>query len=509
MNDIRTPERFRVFTSLANNQNTSLLGPWPLLMTGLALIVGLRLLLTGHFQALTTVMIGGSLAALYKLNRRAAIYALFAYLFLLGDIRRIAGSVFGFPKLDPLLLVGPVLTVLFATPILLRLKLDSRMAKWLLVLMTIMVLEIVNPKQGGITVGLTGSMFFLVPTLWFWIGARYGTQSLLNGVLFRVIVPLGVLASVLGLYQNFIGFLPWEQTWIDNVSAFYHALNVGGGFIRAFGFSVNGVEFINLLLVSSVLCISGALAGRRNLLLLLPILLPALFLASSRSAIIKCVLAISATWAFSKSGKGWAVRLPVALVVIVGVGLFSLGKVSDSSSEGPKSAVQASVQHQVNGLAHLGDKKYSTAGLHSQMVLDGISESFRAPLGLGLGANTLAGGKVSDTAGGSTEFDISDAFVSLGPIGGLLYVWFIFLTFQHVTKLLRGGPKSVVLPAFALLVAMFGFWIALGQYGMAPLVWFVIGSLSNMKVTEQVMPIATGATVPPRWQTMSRTAATV
>ena len=324
---------------------------------------------------------------------------------------------------------------------------------------------------------------------------------MLSGILLRIIVPLGVLAAILGLCQTFIGFLPWEQVWIDNVRTILHSLNVGGGFIRAFGFSVNGAEYAYLLLASSTLCIGSALIGRRNLLLLLPILLPALFLASSRGAIVRGIVAISAAWAFSRRGEGWLFRLPAALVVIVGIGLFALGRVSDSS-DGPKSAAQMSIQHQVNGLTHINDSKYSTASLHSQMVMDGIRQGFRAPLGLGLGANTLGGGKFSEAAGGSTEFDVSDMFESLGFVGGFLYLWFIFLTLRHITKLLRAGSKGAVLPAFTLVVAMIGNWIALGQYGIGPLVWFVIGSLSNLKITE-VVPQRTIVPAPaPQWQTV-------
>ena len=113
MNDLVRHGYLNNVAALQKGANVGSRSPWLLVVSGFVVFVGFRLLIAGQFNILTGLMIAMVLFAISALSREAAIYALFAYLFLLGDIRRIAGSLFGFPKLDPLLLVGPALFILY------------------------------------------------------------------------------------------------------------------------------------------------------------------------------------------------------------------------------------------------------------------------------------------------------------------------------------------------------------------------------------------------------------
>jgi hypothetical protein len=447
------------------------------------------LLIHGQFRVLAFVFCLAALVVATVVDKSFAICLILGYLFLLGDIRRALGTIIGFSKFDPLLLVGPLVTILLALPLLLRVRLKDSISKAMVALMAVMALEIVNPRQGPISVGLAGAMFYLLPLLWFWIGRRYGSDTLLFFIIYRVVIPLSVLAALLGLWQTYVGFLPWEQEWISAVASHYHALSLGGGFTRAFGFSVNGIEYSNLLLIGSTCVLAASFSGRRVYGLLFPLLAFALFLASSRTAIVKLLFAIAISWAVSnRGGRGWAVRLPIALAVIFGGLAFLLSQVSHGGA-GQNSAAGFSTQHQIEGLANPLDSKKSTAGTHATMFLGGIKEGFTSPMGSGLGAVTM-GGKLggegggssssdSDASAGNTEVDISDAFVSMGLLGGLLYLFTILLVLRRAIQFGRTAPKYLGLPALALLAAMGGGWTALGQYGVGPLVWFVIGVLAR------------------------------
>ena len=283
-------------------------------------------------------------------DKTFAICLILCYLFLLGDLRRAIGAIIGFSKFDPLLVVGPLVTILLALPLLLRLRLKDSISKAMVALMAVMALEIVNPKQGPISVGLAGAMFYLLPLLWFWIGRQYGTDELLAFVIYRVTIPLAVLAALIGLWQTYVGFLPWEQEWISSVSSHYHALSLGAGVTRAFGFSVNSEEYSNLEMIGCTCVLAAFFAGRRVYGLLFPLLAFSLFLASSRSAIVKLLFAIAVSWAVSnRGGRGWAVRLPIALAVIFGALALLLSQVSHSSGETGNSAAALSTQHQGRG----------------------------------------------------------------------------------------------------------------------------------------------------------------
>ena len=418
-----------------------------------------------------------------------------AYLFLLGDIRRIFGSLLGFPKLDPLLLVGPAVSAALGIPILIRLRLKDGISKAVFALMVMMTLEIVNPRQGSIVVGLSGAMFYLVPMFWFWIGRRYGTDSLLFSLLYRVLFPLSVLAAILGLCQTYIGFLPWESEWVTAVASHYHSLNLGGGFIRPFGFAINSVEYSDLVLVGGAFTLAAFFGGRRIYVIFFPVLAAALFLASSRTAIIKLLFSVAASWALSnKTGRGWAVRLPIAFAVGIGVLALALSQAGSGVGNAKQtSAAQASTQHQLQGLSHPLDKRYSTAEGHSQLLLQGIFQGFRNPIGYGIGWTTLGSGKFGGGGGGedsdssdlhNSEVDVSDAFIAMGFIGGIIYLVTIFLVLKRAIVFGRSAPKYLGLPTLGLLAAMGGAWIALGQYGIASLVWFVIGALSRPRPSE-------------------------
>jgi hypothetical protein len=465
------------------------------IVTLVCLIPSLWLFWHQELNILVSLVILLLLLVVSNMSPKLGICITIAFLFLLGDIRRIVGSLLGFPTLDTLLLVGPIVSVALGIPLLIRLRLTDGISKAVFALMVMMTLEIFNPHQGSVVVGLSGAMFYLVPMFWFWIGRRYGTDSVLFILLYRVLFPLGVLAAILGLCQTYIGFLPWESAWIAAVSSHYHALNLGGGFIRPFGFSVNGVEYADLLLLSCSFTLATFFAGRRVYAIFFPVLAAALFLASSRTAIIKLLFSVAASWALSsKGGRGWAVRLPFAFAAGIGALAFVLSQVGVANNGHQTSAAQASTQHQLSGLSHPLDSRYSTAGAHSQLLLQGVLQGFRNPLGSGIGSTTLGSGKFGgggdddDTDLHSSEVDISDSFIAMGCIGGIIYLATILLVLKRAIVFGRSAPKYLALPALSLLAAMGGAWIALGQYGIAPLVWFVIGALSRSRTAKAFVP---------------------
>jgi hypothetical protein len=443
----------------------------------------LWLLIQGQFTLLSMLLSLAALIVVGVVSKPASICLTLAYLFLLGDIRRVVSMFVGFPTLDPLLLVGPIVSLLLALPLLLRVRLKEPLSKATLALIVVMLLEVVNPRQGSIVVGVTGAMFYVVPLLWFWIGRQYGTEKLLETVIYKVVLPLAIVAALLGLWQINGGFFPWEKAWIDAVRSTYSVIDLGGGRFRAFGFSVNTTEYCNLLLIGSTSVLAAFFGGRRVYGIFFPLLAVMLFLATSRGPIVKLLFAVSAAWALSsKSGKGFAMRLPFGLAVAFGILALALSQISSGggSDQAKQTAASVSTQHQLDGLEHPLDSKRSTASAHAGMFLGGFIKGFSYPIGHGLGWVTMAEKLGSDSSGtGSTEVDISDAFVTMGVVGGFLYLYIIYLVIRQALAFGRSAPKYLGLPTLSILVAMGGSWIALGQYAIGPLVWFVIGTLSR------------------------------
>jgi hypothetical protein len=452
-------------------------------ITGLTIACGLWLLvLGGQLNLVCAIIFAGTLLLVSLYDKATAALLTFSYLFLMGDIRRIVAVAFGQPAQDLLLLVGPLMAFVLAFPVLLKVRLRDNISKAMLLLLVVMAVEIFNPKQGGPAVGLSGAIFYIAPVLWFWVGRHVGSPSMVEKLIYRVIFPLALVAALLGFGQAFIGFLPYQQAWIDIAAKNYQALHLGAS-IRPFGFSVSAAEYVVLLMFGVVGTAAAYLAGRSKWAILFPVLALGVVLASGRTAIIHIVLTIAFIWTFRKGQKlGTATILSILFFSIVGTGLVAATAshfVSNPSSPADHSTVNNALAHQAGGLAHPFDPKYSTAALHGSMVWAGLVEGITYPIGHGLGATTEAAAKFgSDPSEGSSEVDFSDMFISLGLIGGLLYLYIVITAMRQSLVYLRVTPLSIGLPVAAFLFTSMGSWLIGGQYSTSSVILFLIGALS-------------------------------
>jgi hypothetical protein len=465
-------------------RETELLWMW--LGGGLLLSALWGMLVVGKLNLLCAVVVAIPLLALALYDKQSAVVWTLVYLILLGDIRRIVAITAAPSAFDPLLLIGPAVTTVLVFPLLFGLKLREPLSKAILGLLVVMGLEVLNPKQGGISIGLSGAFFYIVPVMWFWIGRSLGSVALVERIIYRVVLPLGIVAAAFGLCQNFIGFLPYQQAWITSVGRTYTSLYVGSS-VRSFGFSVSAAEYATLLECCIALVVAAYFARRRLWIAAVPILATALLLSGGRGLTIKVVGALSVLWILRK-GKLNPAKL-IQIAVFGGLALVSLsliaGRFVGSADPGRAgSGAQDALMHQLGGLAHPFDKKYSSAGLHSSMVTMGFLQGVTSPIGHGLGATTFAAKKFgADSDTGSSEFDFSDMFISLGIAGGLLYLAVAVLGVHAAFLYFRGTKPSVGLPVLTLLLATLGGWLIDGQYSTCSLVFFILGSVVYQRPT--------------------------
>jgi hypothetical protein len=419
------------------------------------------------------LLVFGSLALVRPV---AAIPAVLVFLAVLGEVRRYVGSVFGFAGADPLLLIGPAAAALLLVRPLMgnRVGPDTTLSKWILALMVWMAVQMFNPAQGGVAVGLAGALFYLVPLLWYWIGKAYATCALVEFIAFRVVLPVAVGASLLGLYQAFFGLLPFEQAWVE--ASDYAALWVGSR-VRPFSFFTAASEYGNYLALAIVLTWAGWLRGRCAPMLGLPLLAVALFVASMRASIVVTLFTLAALWAAQgRSRAVWLPRLGLALAIGMAGLIFTLVQI-DHSSFGEET--RDLVAHQAQGLLNPLDPEHSTALDHWALLGSGFIEGIKHPLGMGLGSTTLAAAKFGG-GGFSTEVDISNVMVSLGVPGGMIYgiiIITILLTAARYWLQARSLAGLLILGA---LVVTFRGWLIGGEYSVAALIWFLIGALDRL-----------------------------
>ncbi|ACK78675.1 membrane protein, putative [Acidithiobacillus ferrooxidans ATCC 23270] len=446
-----------------------------------ALVLGSAVVIFhGYGQLLGVALLGFCFLMLGVVNAQLAIMVMLTYAFFDGDIRRLVNAVYGWPAIDPLLLLVPVVATIFGLSVLLRDKVDTPISRMVLVLIGLMGLEIFNPLQGGLRVGLGGAFFYIPPLMFFWLGRRYATPAFIESLLYRLVLPISVLAAIAGYMQTIFGFAPWEQDWINHVAASYAALNVGG-YIRPFAFFTSSAGYVTVLSIGSVIALAGIWLGHRRSALALVLLLPALVLSSERGPIVKLLVAGLVVWALQRGGgKGWYLRVSLAGLATVGLLAFALPHLMPSHSDSGQ--VNALLAHQVGGFANPLNAKDSTLMLHLEMLGNGMLAGFTHPYGYGLGATTAAAGKFAGggVEGRSTETDFGNMFVSLGFVGGIIYLLIMVRVLWALISDWQRRRQRTSLMILAILLVTGAAWLIAGEYSTPLLLWLLIGATDSM-----------------------------
>jgi hypothetical protein len=426
------------------------------------------------------VLLGG--AALTRPSM--AIVATLVLLAVLGDLRRALIPVAGWISEDPLLLVAPVVASLLTLTAFVRraIRFDTPLARCVLLVMLIMAVQIINPRQGGLRVGVAGALFTLVPLLWFWIGRTYVTPALLTVLLYRVVPVLAFAAALLGLAQVFIGFLPFEQQWIDLARSFrYGALNVGGH-IRQFAFFTSAAEYVHFTALAFLVLWAGLLrpspVGRGVAVVLMLLLAVSLVLASSRGIIVTSLAAAAGLWAIqTHSRTAFILRLTFALAIAAAGLAWTLSQAPDID---PTTRAGALLEHQIAGLSDPFDPQESTAQIHIELVVQGLVEGMRSPLGHGLGVTSLAASRFG-RQGVSSEVDVSNMFIALGLAGGVVYAVTAGLVVVTAVRYWWRTRSLIALAILGVLGVTIGQWLIGGLYSVSALVWLCIGALDRFQ----------------------------
>jgi hypothetical protein len=408
---------------------------------------------------------------------RAVLYGLVVWLFALGLVRRLVGTMGPSGPLDPLLLVGPVVltTLVASTTAQSSFRARTPLANLVLAMSGLLVLSALNPLQGGPLVGIAGLLFTLVPMLAFWVGRAAGDDNLVRGVL-KLYGGLSILAAAYGLYQTFVGFPVWDERWILRGS--YAALDVGG-VIRAFGTSSSASEYAAFLGVGLVAWFT---LPRRRLLALpiLGLLGCAIFYESARGIIFSLALTL-ALLAAMRRRVPLPLTLATAAAAIVAV-IWIAGRTLPATDDGHSTA--ALTQHQLGGLADPLNPETSTLTLHLGYYRSGFVSGITNPVGHGIGYISIASKKFGG-AGQGTELDPSNMVVATGLPGLALYMCLAGTGFHRAYKTAKLRHDQLALCAFGVLVAMAFQWLNGGQYSVAILPWFLLGWLDRQGAQPQ------------------------
>jgi hypothetical protein len=439
---------------------------------GLAAIAAARPELDRPLLALVLGVALGAVAIGWPLGAAVATLLFLPFLALL---RRVLILETGWESQDPLLLVGPavvgvLVVVLFVSRG--RPVTTNALSRLIVGVLVLAVVQCANPAGGGLGVGLQGLLFIGAPLLWFFVGRELATRRTV-ALLLVATVGIACLEALYGLLQTSKGLPEWDVLWL--LANGYYALNVGG-VIRAWGTFSSSAEYVLYLGTGLSVCVALALHHGRRWLVPVPLLTVALFLGSGRAAMaattVAAIVLVSLAWLPGRT----AVAAIAALLVCALLALSVAGPLLARTGAVAGNPLAA---HQVAGLTDPLNPQASTAGRHTELFLDGLRSGVTHPLGFGTGTTNVASQRSERSVARPTEIDVSDTFVSLGLLGGLVYALVVALTLRLAVVRYLAHRDPLVLAVLGLLVTTLGQWLTGGHYALAPLTWFLVGWLAG------------------------------
>src|SRR5712691_1952835 len=349
-----------------------------------------------------------------------------------GLVRRAQYLLVDYTSQDPIHVLTPIVTLLAFALLLksqgLALLKATPLAGWVSLLGLIYFAQTFNPQQGGLAVGLAGAMFNLVPLIWFYFGQSVKDEFITNAL--RLMVALGILTSLYGVYQLLFGYPGFEQYWIDNTE-FYNSIAVGHverslatfssaeewgryteiGAIAAFGFAFGAKR---LKVRASWIFCALALTG-------------AVLLTGQRAAVFGLIVGFTVLVLLgARSLPGATARVALLLVPALLLVVFLKAPAQDEMwSNDATQTVSTVLSHTQRGVLKAAEEDSLQERLKNWSYLLTRVIPYR-PLGAGIGAASISEARFNrDADFPPIDSSILSHAITCGIPGLLLFVWIL------------------------------------------------------------------------------------
>lgn len=420
-------------------------------------------------------------------DRDLALVSITIWMVFLGFIRRALIPFAGWSPQDPLLLVSPaVALVLLITGRRLGVPPRTLAASTAIYLMLWSVAQVFNPNEVSLAAPLQACLFFVTPPLWFLVG-RTLTLAQHDRVI-NVVFWCSFPVVALGLYQSFVGLLPFEYTWVG-VSDIGPAVFLPGFVIRPFSTLVSPQEYGIFLAMALAITYIRILDDRRHrgiLILYFFVTVLALFLQASRTTFLLFLVTIAVLTVVrlrSLTVLLSTFALGMALVFYALTNPTPQGIEEETPAEAQGVNPGANISHQLSGLTNPGG---STAPLHMELIFYGFETGLLNPLGVGVSHATIASEVFNTEEFKSAENDVANTMASLGLPAGLALVLFMFTGLGGARRLYRAHGDSRYLIWLGFGVACMFNWYIGGQYTTTMILWMSMGGVAR-QIGEQRM----------------------
>lgn len=434
-----------------------------------------------------------SLALPLLVSLEAGLFAMMLFEPLRGFLRRAQYLFLPYSATDPIHVVTPLVTLMAFGMLLQRRKLrifrETPLAGLVTILCVIYFLEIFNPLQGGITIGLSGAMFMLVPVAWFYFGQDLKPSFMETAL--RLMVVLGILTSFYGLYQLAFGFPSFEQYWLDHTE-FYDSISVGN-VKRALATYSSAEEWGRYIEIGAIIAFgfatcAGSLLRRAGWFLSGAALTVMLLLTGQRTAMFGLILGCFLLMVLgARSWRSVVGRMLLAFAPVLFVAILVKAPTNDDMlSHSEEERMGAVMSHTTRGTLNPTQEDSLQERLKNWTYLATELVPYR-PLGIGLGGTSLAAFRFSD----DVDLPPIDSYfistvITCGLPTALLFIWILmrattlsWRTFRRSevgSREARVWRVTTALLPVLILNSIFGNTFTL--YSVAPVGWLLVGWIS-------------------------------
>ncbi|MGH9867802.1 MAG: hypothetical protein ACREAA_06525 [Candidatus Polarisedimenticolia bacterium] len=451
-------------------------------MLGLGLAISV-LLAQGQVRAVTLILM--AVLGLFCLTPRRGVFLLLIFLPFMYFIRRLVLNFQAFEARDPILTFPAVVTlamfmgvVIFHRQRLLHYFTWSPTLKTCVFLMGVFLLQIVNPVQGSILVGIAGAMFFMVPMAWCFFGLLMTRKDMRR--LMTIVLVIGGITALYGLYQHFFG-LNSVEVYEAKSKNFYKTF--GRDNVRVMSTFASPGDYSQYLMVAGVLAFTSFWRSKKNLVSIAVFLLIlfAMVWISVRAAILLLLFALlmsqilNTTTATRVFARGAA-----ALVVVMGI-YITLYSYNPEQMYDSQFSRNPYVVHTLSGITHPTQERSFQGRIESwtSVVLDAFTRLPVGPVGHGIGSTTTAAAKFEGGRVFAADSYYFELFYGSGLAAGLLFSVLIVQISLMVVRLCLARPDIYEYRILGGLI----FGLLLGAvFGQAPrdtisgpFMWLVIG----------------------------------
>lgn len=430
----------------------------------------------------------------------AGMIAMLVFEPLRGFLRRAQYLFLPYTATDPIHTLTPLVTVVALAMLLRRQRLGifraSPLALPVSILGFIYLLQVFNPLQGGLSVGLSGALFMLVPVVWFYFGQTIKGSFVLT--VFKMMVVIGILTSLYGLYQLAYGFPSFEQYWVDNTE-FYNSISVGH-VKRALGTFSSAEEWGRYIELAAIVAF-GFVVGAKNRLRGIAWLLAGaglstmLLLTGQRTAMFGLILGVLIFVLIgARSGRAVFARLMLVLIPALLVTILAKAPTNDDMlSHGEDERMGAVLSHTARGTLRPTEEASLQERLTNWTFLATDLIPYR-PFGIGLGGTSLGAWRFNS----ALDLPPIDSYfistvITCGLPTALLFIWILLRATRMSWRTYRESINphqarlwriTVSLMPVLILNSFFGNTFTL--YSVAPIGWLLVGWISAQQNREQI-----------------------